>query len=116
MAWLTVRQAAEKTKIVERTIRRYCDAHSVFIGWQKLEGKPLQIPEKSLDILRQIRNLYKEGKDAKQVNEHLLGEAPQNIEVSQDGAGPPVKLPQAFADIKEIAKSALQELKNRTYA
>lgn len=109
--WLTVAKVVELTKIPERSIRRYCNAHSVFIGARKEEGKPLQIPERSVDVLRQIRKMYQQGLDEKGVNSVLLDEAPQNIELSSTGAGPPLKITDAMISLKETMFATLERLK-----
>jgi PAS domain S-box-containing protein len=71
--WLTISQIEEKTKIPNRTIRRYMEQHSSYLEIKKLH-KNYMFSADSLPVLIKIRQLYASGLTANQVNEVLAQE------------------------------------------
>lgn len=80
MEWYTITQTAEKTEIPADTVRRYVRSHRGYLKTRK-RGNSYQIHLNSLSIVHEIRRLYDEGMNGKDVEEHLSGVHPLTIEV-----------------------------------
>lgn len=69
--WLSVSKVMEKAGLSESTARRYIRNHQRFLKIRKGKRKSYQIHESQLDIIKQIRDWYGEGKGAEDVDELL---------------------------------------------
>lgn len=78
--WYTVTQTAEKTLIPSDTIRRYIRQHRSYLKTRK-RGQGYQIHRDSLPIVHEIRRLYDEGMNSKDVDEQLSNVHPMTIEI-----------------------------------
>jgi len=69
--WLTVVAEIEKeTGIPDTTVRRYIRSHGHNFKLKK-EGKSYLVASESVEIMKQIREWYAEGKQAKQVEDRF---------------------------------------------
>lgn len=82
--WITASEASEKVNIPVETIRRYLRSHSVHIKVKKVNKKYL-IHDDCMTVLKQIRTLYEQGKNADEVEETLSASGiPMTITVKDE--------------------------------
>lgn len=99
--WLDVSEAAEKTHIPAETVRRYIREHGVHLRIKK-SGKYYYIHEESLDVIKQIRQLYSDGKKKNEIEESLSAAGiPMTVTVNHDGEQMTVNVADELLEIKK---------------
>lgn len=85
--WYTVTQTATKTNIPSDTVRRYIRNHRGYLKIRK-RSNSYQIHVNSLRIIHEIRRLYDEGLNVKDVDEQLANIHPVTVEVVDEKKQP----------------------------
>lgn len=84
MEWLSVTELENVLGIPKATIRRYLNRHEAHIKFKK-NHKSFLISSNSIDTLTKIRDFYKEGMNAEQVDENLNElSIPMTIEIKDE--------------------------------
>lgn len=76
--WVSVAEAARRTAVPERSIRRYVDRHSHWLPTDR-RGRALMLDAEALPTLQRIRDLYAGGLNADQVEEALSQALPRTL-------------------------------------
>ncbi|MCY8232000.1 hypothetical protein [Priestia endophytica] len=117
--WYTVTQTAENTNIPSDTVRRYIRQHRSYLKTRK-RGHGYQIHINSLPIIHEIRRLYDEGMNVKDVDEQLSNVHPMTIELIDehkqtrqtiDVALALHEMRESFIEVIEAQKKELQSVK-----
>ena len=99
--WLHISEAAEKTHIPAETVRRYIREHGVHLRIKK-SGKYYYIHEESLIVIKQIRELYSNGKKKNEIEESLSAAGiPMTVTVNHDGEQMTVNMANELLEIKK---------------
>lgn len=117
--WYTITQTSEKTNIPPDTVRRYVRNHRGYLKTRK-RGNGYQIHINSLKIIHEIRRLYDEGLNIRDVDEQLSFVHPMTIEVTDeqkqirqtiDVASALHEMKAGFMQVIEVQQKELQKVK-----
>ncbi|MFC7064241.1 helix-turn-helix domain-containing protein [Halobacillus seohaensis] len=119
--WLSVSEVMERSGLTESTARRYIRNHQRFLKVRKGKRKSYQIHESELDIIKQIRDWYGEGKGIDDVDELLQDQGitmtvtvnDGEKEVEQTVSEALSELKKSMDEQKEFNKKLLEELDKR---
>lgn len=108
--WLDVSDAAKKTNIPAETVRRYIRDHGVHLKIKK-SGKYYYVHNEAIDVIKQIRQLYSDGKKKNEIEEALsTAGIPMTITVDHDGERTIVNMAGKILKMeKEIAEQRQQQ-------
>jgi DNA-binding transcriptional MerR regulator len=82
--WLLVSDISEKIGVPVETVRRYIRNHGVHLRVKKIHKK-YEVHSESLDVFKQIRELYADGKNIQEVEQTLSNRGvPMTINVNVD--------------------------------
>ena len=73
---------SHRLQVSDRTIRRYCQDHKLFIDTRKEPSRPLEVNEKSLDTIKEIRAMYEQGWDRERVERRLNETKTKTIQIN----------------------------------
>ncbi len=73
---------SHRLQVSDRTIRRYCQDHKLFIDTRKESSRPLEVNEKSLDTIKEIRAMYEQGWDRERVERRLNETKTKTIQIN----------------------------------
>jgi phosphoglycerate-specific signal transduction histidine kinase len=110
MEWLTVTEVSRRLNISDRTLRRYIHDHKLFIDIRKEQGRPMEIHESSIEILKQIRVMYEKGWDSVKIHRYLSRIKPMIIPVEDDKKNElPATVGEALNEIKSLLEGIAQK-------
>lgn len=102
MEWLTVTEVSRRIHVSDRTLRRYIHEHKMFIDTRKEPGRPLEIHEKSIEILKQIRTMYEKGWDSTRIQRRLAEIKPMIIPVEDKKEDLPDTVGETLLEFKNM--------------
>jgi AcrR family transcriptional regulator len=103
--WYTVKEVEKELNVSRPTLYRYIENHGHYLKTNKVDNA-IFISHQSLDILREIREQYENGKRKKQIEEYLKNKAvPLHITVRDNNVR--MQESQGISEINEI-KSLLE--------
>lgn len=79
--WLTISEVSHRIQVSDRTIRRYCHDHKLFIDTRKEPSRPLEVNENSIDTIKEIRAMYERGWDKERVERRLNETKTKTIQI-----------------------------------
>lgn len=108
MEWLTVTEVSRRMNVSDRTLRRYINDHKMFIDTRKEPGRPLEIHEKSIDILKQIRVMYEKGWDSVRIQRRLAETKPMVIPVEDEKDDLPATVGETLMEFKNLLSEIVE--------
>lgn len=102
--WHTVKEVEEQLNISRPTLYRYIDNHGHYLKTKKVDNA-IFIHHKSMDILKDIREQYENGKRKKQIEEFLKNTAvPLHMTVRDNNVI--TQEPQGIDEIKRLLETS----------
>lgn len=113
MNWLTVTEVSHRIQVSDRTIRRYCQDHKLFIDQRKEPSRPLEVNENSIETIKEIRALYELGWDKDRVERRLQETKTKTIQVDN---AEKFELPSTIGETLNEFKIVMLEMAKRQKA
>ncbi len=110
MNWLTITEVSQRIQVSDRTIRRYCQDHKLFIDTRKESSRPLEVNENSLDTIKEIRAMYEAGWDRERVERRLQETKTKTIQIDN---AEKYELPSTIGETLNEFKVVIMEMAKR---
>jgi hypothetical protein len=111
--WLTITEVSHRIHVSDRTIRCYCQDHKFFIDTRKEPSRPLEVNDKSLDTIKEIRAMYELGWDRERVERRLQETKTKTIQIDN---AEKFELPSTVGETLNEFKVILVEMAKRQKA
>jgi DNA-binding transcriptional MerR regulator len=111
--WLTITEVSHRLQVSDRTIRRYCQDHKLFIDTRKEPSRPLEVNDKSLDTIKEIRAMYEQGWDRERVERRLNETKTKTIQIND---AEKFELPATVGETLNEFKAIMLEMAKRQKA
>ncbi|WP_054637855.1 DUF3967 domain-containing protein [Thalassobacillus sp. C254] len=101
--WFSVAEVVDELGIPANTIRRYINNHGIYLKIKK-KHKSYFIHKESLNVIKDIRRWYQDGKSGEQVDELLSNQGiPMTISMGEDEQTD-IKVTKVLSELKEDMK------------
>jgi DNA-binding transcriptional MerR regulator len=118
--WVPVSEVEEETGIPNGTIRRYIRQHGFYLQVRK-KHKNYEIERESIEIIKEIRGLYSEGKKVEQIDDILSQRGrSMTVTVEEDDKQVNVEVGKVLSelrsdmnDLKDFNRALLERLDKR---
>ncbi|MBH8605610.1 phage tail tape measure protein [Thermoactinomyces sp. CICC 10522] len=107
--WLTFTEMANLLGMSDRTLRRYVTNHGNYVNVRKEPGRPTEIHRESIDVIKQIRQMYDKGWDRIKIERRLAESRPMIMRIESEDPALPATIGETFSAFRQI----LQEMTER---